>query len=82
MGIKTLSLDPRITARKPGTPLVVFLAPVPFYPHPNLRRYRFLTSGIPDIEEGLSKQNAGFGLRTYPDHSLAAQIGKPERAHV
>ena len=106
MGIKTLSLDPRVTVRKPGAPnpegecvvywmqraqraldnpaldvavelgnelrkpVVAFLAPVPFYPRANLRHYRFLASGIPDIEEGLSKRNVGFVLRTYPDHSL------------
>ena len=106
MGIRTLSLDPRITVRNPGAPnpegecvvywmqraqraldnlaldvavelgnelgkpVVAFLAPVPFYPHANLRHYRFLASGIPDIEEGLSKRNVGFVLRTCPDHSL------------
>ncbi|MBV9573265.1 MAG: deoxyribodipyrimidine photo-lyase [Acidobacteriales bacterium] len=106
MEIKTLSVDPRVTVRKPGDPnpdgkcvvywmqraqraldnpaldvavelgnelgkpVVVFLAPVPFYPHANLRHYRFLGSGIPDIEEGLSKRNVGFVLRTWPDHSL------------
>ena len=106
MRIKTFSLDPRITVRKPGAPnpegecvvywmqraqraldnpaldvavelgnelgkpVVAFLAPVPFHPHANLRHYRFLASGIPDIEEGLSKRNVGFVLRTYPDHSL------------
>lgn len=53
-----------------GKPVVVFLAPVPFYPRANLRHYRFLASGIPDIEEGLGKRNVGFVLRTYPDHSL------------
>lgn len=107
MNIETLSLDPRITVRKPGAPnpegecvlywmqraqravdnpaldvavevgnelgkpVVVFLAPVPFYPHANLRHYRFLGGGIPDIEEGLRKCNVGFVLRTYPDHGLA-----------
>jgi deoxyribodipyrimidine photo-lyase len=106
MGIKTLSLDPRITVRKPGAPnpegecvvywmqraqraldnpaldvavelgnelgkpVVAFLAPVPFYPHANLRHYRFLASGIPDVAEGLRKRNVGFVLRTYPDDSL------------
>jgi deoxyribodipyrimidine photo-lyase len=106
MEFKTLSLDPRITVRKPGAPnpegecvvywmqraqraldnpaldvavelanalgkpVVALLAPVPFYPSANLRHYRFLASGIPDIEEGLSKRNVGFVLRTYPDHSL------------
>ena len=34
-------------------PVVVFLAPVPFYPRANLRHYRFLAEGIPDIAEGL-----------------------------
>ncbi|MGA8812042.1 MAG: deoxyribodipyrimidine photo-lyase [Candidatus Sulfotelmatobacter sp.] len=106
MVIKTLSLDPRVTVRKPGAPnpegecvvywmqraqraldnpaldvavelgnelrkpVVAFLAPVPFYPRANLRHYRFLASGLSDIEEGLSKRNVGFVLRTYPDHSL------------
>lgn len=57
-------------ANELGKPVVAFLAPVPFYPHANLRHYRFLASGIPDIEGGLSKRNVGFVLRTYPDHSL------------
>ncbi|MBZ5658172.1 MAG: deoxyribodipyrimidine photo-lyase [Acidobacteriia bacterium] len=106
MGIKTLSLDPRITVRKPGAPnpegeyivywmqraqraldnpaldvavelgnelgkpVVAFLAPAPSYPRANLRHYRFLASGIPDIEEGLSQRNVGFVLRTCPDHNL------------
>jgi deoxyribodipyrimidine photo-lyase len=51
-------------------PVVVFLAPVPFYPHANLRHYWFLASGIPDIAEGLKERNVGFVLRAYPDHSL------------
>ncbi|MGA9735407.1 MAG: deoxyribodipyrimidine photo-lyase, partial [Candidatus Sulfotelmatobacter sp.] len=51
-------------------PVVAFLAPVPFYPRANLRHYRFLASGLSDIEEGLSKRNVGFVLRAYPDHSL------------
>src|SRR5207302_3363418 len=54
-----------------GKPVVAFLAPVPFYPHANLRHYRFLAGGIPNIEEGLRKRNVGFVLRTYPNHSLA-----------
>jgi deoxyribodipyrimidine photo-lyase len=51
-------------------PTVVFFAPVPFYPHANLRHYRFLADGISDIAEGLAKRNVGFVLRRYPDHSL------------
>jgi deoxyribodipyrimidine photo-lyase len=51
-------------------PVVVFFAPVPFYPHANLRHYRFLIDGIPDIAEDLKIRNIGFALRAYPDHSL------------
>jgi deoxyribodipyrimidine photo-lyase len=51
-------------------PLVAFFAPVPFYPHANLRHYRFLNEGIPDIAESLKKRNIGFVIRRFPDHSV------------
>lgn len=51
-------------------PVVVFFAPVPFYPHANLRHFGFLAAGIPDIVEGLARRRIGFVLRRYPDHSL------------
>jgi deoxyribodipyrimidine photo-lyase len=51
-------------------PVVVFLAPVPFYPNANLRHYRFLNQGIPDIAAALVRRNVGFVLRRFPDHSL------------
>jgi len=51
-------------------PAVVFFAPIPFYPHANLRHYRFLAEGIPDIAASLAKRNIGFVLRRFPDHSL------------
>ena len=50
--------------------VVVFFAPVPFYPRANLRHYRFLLEGIPDIAKELVSRNIGFVLRPYPDHSL------------
>jgi deoxyribodipyrimidine photo-lyase len=53
-----------------GKPCVVFFAPVPFYPHANLRHYRFLNQGIPSIANGLKKRGIGFVLRRYPDHHL------------
>ncbi len=53
-----------------GKPVVVFFAPIPFYPHANLRHYHFLNEGIPDIAESLSKRNIGFVLRRFPEHSL------------
>ena len=52
-------------------PVVIFFAPVPFYPHANLRHYAFLAQGIPDIAERARKRGIGFVLRRYPDHSLA-----------
>jgi len=51
-------------------PVVTFLAPVPFYSHANLRHYRFLNEGIPDIAAALDKRNVGFVLRRFPEHSL------------
>jgi deoxyribodipyrimidine photo-lyase len=53
-----------------GKPVVVFFAPVPFYPHANLRHYRFLADGIPDIADALERRNVGFVLRRFPEHSL------------
>jgi deoxyribodipyrimidine photo-lyase len=51
-------------------PVVIFFAPVPFYPHANLRHYTFLAQGIPDIAERARERGIGFVLRTYPEHSL------------
>ncbi len=52
-------------------PVVIFFAPVPFYPHANLRHYTFLAQGIPDIAERARERGIGFVLRAYPEHSLA-----------
>jgi len=51
-------------------PLVVFFAPVPFYPGANLRHYAFLAQGIPDTSERARKRGIGFVLRRHPEHSL------------
>jgi len=51
-------------------PVVIFFAPMPFYPHANLRHYTFLAQGIPDIAERARKRAIGFVLRAYPDHRL------------
>src|SRR6476469_838189 len=53
-----------------GLPCVVFFAPVPFYPHANLRHFRFLNQGISHIARGLEQRGIGFVLRRYPDHKL------------
>lgn len=52
-------------------PVVIFFAPVPFYPHANLRHYAFLAQGIPDIAQRARKRGIGFVLRHYPDRSLS-----------
>jgi deoxyribodipyrimidine photo-lyase len=43
-------------------PVVIFFAPVPFYPHANLRHYAFLAQGIPDIAERARNRGIGFVL--------------------
>jgi deoxyribodipyrimidine photo-lyase len=57
-------------ANELGKPVVVFFAPVPFYPRANLRHYHFLAEGIPDIADELAIRNIGLVLRAYPNHSL------------
>jgi deoxyribodipyrimidine photo-lyase len=70
-GTDNPALDAAVAmANELGKPVVVFLAPVPFYPNANLRHYRFLAEGIPDIAESLERRNIGFVLRRYPEHSL------------
>ena len=70
-GIDNAALDVAVEAGNAlGKPVVVFLAPVPFYPHANLRHYRFLNEGIPDIAAWLAQKHVGFVLRRYPEHSL------------
>lgn len=51
-------------------PVVIFFAPVPFYPHANLRHYAFLAEGIPDTAARARKRGIGYVLRRYPEHSL------------
>jgi deoxyribodipyrimidine photo-lyase len=53
-----------------GKPVVVFFAPVPFYPGANLRHFSFLAEGIAEMAEALARRRIGFVLRAYPAHSL------------
>jgi deoxyribodipyrimidine photo-lyase len=70
-GIDNPALDVAVEAANAlHKPVVVFFAPVPFYPNANLRHYRFLNEGIPNIAVDLAKKNVGFVLRRYPEHSL------------
>ena len=70
-GVDNPALDVAVNAgNELGKPVVVFLAPVPFYPNANLRHFSFLADGIADIAEALKRRNIGFVLRSYPAHSL------------
>ena len=70
-GLDNPALDVAVEAANAlAKPAIVFFAPVPFYPRANLRHYRFLAQGIPDIADSLNKRNIGFVLRRFPEHSL------------
>ena len=70
-GVDNPALDIAVAAANElGKPVIVFFAPVPFYPHANLRHYQFLAQGIPDIAESLRQRNIGFVLRRFPEFSL------------
>lgn len=70
-GVDNPALDGAVDAANAlRKPVVVFFAPVPFYPNANLRHYRFLNEGIPEIAAALARKNIGFVLRRFPDHSL------------
>lgn len=55
-----------------GKPVVVFFAPIPFYPRANLRHYAFLAEGIADVAADCARRRVGFVLRRWPEHRLAS----------
>jgi deoxyribodipyrimidine photo-lyase len=60
-GVDNPALDIAVEAANAvGKPAVVFFAPVPFYPHANLRHYRFLSEGIADLAADVRAGGAGF----------------------
>ena len=70
-GIDNPALDTAVEAANEfRKPVVVFFAPVPYYPHANARPYAFLAQGVADIAGDLRRRNIGFVLRRWPDHSL------------
>lgn len=80
-GVDNHALDVAIEAGNAlDLPVVVFFAPVPFYPHANLRHYAFLQQGVPDIREAIEARNCGFVLRRYPDHSLTKFLDEVQPA--
>jgi deoxyribodipyrimidine photo-lyase len=61
-----------------GQPVVVFLAPIPFYPSGNLRHYQFLFDGFEDLEPALARRQVGVVFRFPPHHrvdAFAAEVG-------
>lgn len=82
-GLDNPALDVAVkAANELRKPLVVLFAPIPFYPHANLRHYHFLAEGIADIADDLAKRNAGFVLRPYPESSLVQFCGEVRPALV
>ena len=51
-------------------PVVVFLSPVPFYPHGDLRHYQFLFDGFPELESTLKKRRVSLVFQQHPNHRL------------
>jgi deoxyribodipyrimidine photo-lyase len=70
-GIDNPALDIAVeTANALKKTTVIFFAPIPYYPHANLRHYQFLAEGVQDIAGAAAKRNIGFVLRRHPEHSL------------
>src|SRR5262249_3679741 len=70
-GRDNLALDVAVnvgnTLRKP---VVVFLAPIPFYPNANAPHYSFLSAGLPDIAPDFARPGIYFVFCPSPEHSL------------
>ena len=82
-GVDNPALDAAVEAANAlGKPAVVFFAPIPFYPRANLRHYRFLAEGIPDIAASLNQRKIGFVLRRFPEHSLVKFCAEVKAALV
>ena len=47
-------------------PVVVYFAGIANFPNANLRHYRFLNQGLPDIEADLAERNISFVMRRAP----------------
>jgi deoxyribodipyrimidine photo-lyase len=66
-GVDNPALDVAVAAANElGKPVVVFLAPVPYYPNANLRHYSFLAEGIPDIAAFTGEKEHRLCSATFP----------------
>jgi deoxyribodipyrimidine photo-lyase len=62
-----LAIDAGNALRKP---VAVFFGLHAFVERANLRHYRFLVEGLPELAEALARRGVGFVLRRSPDHQL------------
>jgi deoxyribodipyrimidine photo-lyase len=70
-GIDNPALDTAIAlGNELGLPVIAFFSAISNFPHANLRHYRFLNQGLPDIEEDLAERNVSFIVRRPPDNKL------------
>jgi len=51
-------------------PVVAFFGLHAFVERANLRHYRFLVEGLPELADALARRGVGFVLRRSPDHAL------------
>uniref|UniRef100_A0A372IPC0 Deoxyribodipyrimidine photo-lyase n=1 Tax=Paracidobacterium acidisoli TaxID=2303751 RepID=A0A372IPC0_9BACT len=57
-------------------PVVAFFAAISNFPGANLRHYRFLNQGLPDLEEDLAERNVSFIVRRPPHNKLEAFLAE------
>ena len=57
-------------------PVVVFFGLHAFVERANLRHYRFLVEGLPELADALARRGVGFVLRRSPDHELMRFVGE------
>ena len=69
-------------ANELNLPLVVYFAGISNFPHANLRHYRFLQQGLPDIEEDLAKRKISFVMRKAPHESKERLLEDVQAAMV
>ena len=63
-------------------PLVVYFAGISNFPSANLRHYRFLNQGLPDLESDLAARNISFIFRRAPHESHTKLIADVQPAIV
>jgi deoxyribodipyrimidine photo-lyase len=63
-------------------PVVVFFGLHAHIERANLRHYRFLVEGLPELADGLARRGAGLVLRRFPDHELMRFVNEVRPALV